>query len=106
MDIEQRDGIIDGLCALSDRQFDPEAKRRIAKVMGRDGDEARDDLLAILDMCWDEQLCGSSELEVMKGLVTGMDGGEAIFQMRKADSDDEDEDEEARNERWRRLGES
>lgn len=68
MSQDLRNKSIEILCKLSDRQFDPIAKNRLAALAGKPDAEAREELKAIIDMCVFGSLCSSFELKALDAL--------------------------------------
>ena len=61
-----RDKILNGLLQLSDRQFDPHAKEGVKKIIGmKDNEEARKEILFLLDECVFGSLCSDFEIRVL-----------------------------------------
>lgn len=64
----KRDEILDGLLHLSDRQFDPIAKKQVREIVGLSDEEVRKPLLFLLDDCVYGALCSDFEIMVMNEL--------------------------------------
>lgn len=71
---EKRDEMIGILCELSDKQFEPCAKERLKAIVGRTDNEAKDELLGLIDDCVFCAWCSNFEIKIMN-ILWEMSGG-------------------------------
>jgi hypothetical protein len=76
VEINERDGMIDVLCSMSDRQVDSIVKPRLQAIKGRPNSEVLDEFMGIIDDCVYSALTSDFEIRVMHVMWLNMGGTE------------------------------